>query len=186
MRTQPITLSHLAVVHLIHTLQLPHQWLLPMITAEENTVQSFITARTEWESGNLVEQDFDGSLSPQPYFARLLYNITHARGAMRFETESDITLYLRGPVDLLCLVQSKESLIWSLHLCPASDIAHFVNTILLSAVSGTLSTEGIYNGEIKMLRSDFSTEEVSDPSSLLTEHLLLFFERYQPAPLNGG
>lgn len=188
MRTQPILLTHLALVHLTHTLKLSQQWLLPMITVEENTAENFVTARAEWESRGLVEQDFDGSLCPQPNFSRLLYNITHARGAIRYENTSAITLYLRGPVDLLCLVYSKETSIWSLTLRPTSEVYHWAKTVLFQANIGELITEGTSDGGIQSIQTDFSIEDFSGPNrpATLNDHLLLFFEHFQPISINGG
>ena len=185
MRTYPITLSHSAVTQLVHTLQLSGRWLLPCEVPP--SAQDFLRARSEWEQAGLAELDFDGSLHPQPVFARMLYNLTHAGGAMRLcDADERTLLYIRGPVDLLRLQQTGGA--WTLALRPSSEVYHWAKEYLLTATCGHLSTEGIRDGAPCTLQAELSQELVSGDSRipLLNEHLLLFYRETRKEEANAG
>ena len=80
MRTQAVDLSHRALCQMLQSLNLPERLLLP---EETGTAADFLRAREEWEKAGLAEPDFDGTLHPQPRFARMLYVLTHVRGMLR-------------------------------------------------------------------------------------------------------
>lgn len=117
MRTQAIVLSDRGLCQAVRTLRLPERLLLP---DSAGTAADFLQARQEWEAAGLAELDFDGTLHPQPRFARMLYNLTHVRSMLRLRREGETVLYVRGPVDLLRLCRKTEAE-WQLALRPLAE-----------------------------------------------------------------
>lgn len=117
MRTQAIVLSDRGLCQTVQTLQLPERLLLP---DQAGTAADFLQARQEWEEAGLAELDFDGTLHPQPRFARMLYNLTHIQSMLRLRREGETVLYVRGPVDLLRLCRKTEGE-WKLALRPLAE-----------------------------------------------------------------
>lgn len=72
---------------------------------EENAAQEYLRARDLWTEQGWVELDFDGSLRPGRPLARLLYTLVHRYAVLRWERDGMREFYVKGPVDLLHIVE---------------------------------------------------------------------------------
>ena len=114
------------------------KWLLPEPEpAETVDAPKLLQIRRELEDTGLVELDFDGKLHPTEEFARLAYNMTHARGALRWKSEDRQQIFLRGPVDDLLLTCRWD--LWTMELSRPSALLRWARELTASEEAGTLS-----------------------------------------------
>ena len=67
----------------------------------------------------------------------MAYNITHARGALRWKSEDRQQIFLRGPVDDLLLTCQWD--LWTMELSRPSAILRWAREFAASDEAGTLS-----------------------------------------------
>lgn len=113
------------------------KWYLPEPDPRETVdTGELLRIRQEMEDTGLVELDFDGKLHPTAEFARMVYNITHARGALGWKKDSQQRIYLRGPVDDLLL--SCQDDLWTMELSPPSGVILWIRELCRQEEGGTL------------------------------------------------
>ena len=114
------------------------KWFLPEPDPEENlSAGAMLQIREALENTGLLELDFDGKLHPTPEFARMAYNITHARGALCWQTADARRIVLRGPVDDLVLVCQND--LWTAQRRYPSALLSWAQTLAAGREPGTLA-----------------------------------------------
>lgn len=146
------------------------KWFLPEVELPEDLdAAKLLQIRQEMEATGLVELDFDGKLHPSTEFARMSYNITHARGALRWVKDDRKRIYIRGPVDDLLLICHADS--WTMELSRPSGVIEWMRDLALGDAGGAFSAMGP-DGDAS--REIFPSTE-ADPPEALSSLLDIYF-----------
>lgn len=172
MRTVPVSMSEPALAQLAGTLGLSGKWFLP---ESDGGPGEFIKAREEWEKEGLAQLDFDGSLHPVPRFARMLYNLTHARSAMLYESGEEKVLFLKGTADVLMLVQRKRKGSWELALRPFHEALWQIRQLAEGCVPGRFLVLG--EGEEEPFCREPDPDSGQEERLYMIESCLAYFYR---------
>lgn len=146
------------------------KWFLPEPGFQEAIdAAKLLQIRQELEDTGFVELDFDGKLHPTAEFARLAYNITHARNALCWKKENRQRIYIRGPVDDLLLTCERD--IWSMELSRPSGVLFWMRDLVQNGSGGMLKA---MNGAGEASREVFPEME-ADPAEAVSDLLDIYF-----------
>lgn len=129
--------------------------------------------RQELENTGLVELDFDGKLHPTREFARMAYNITHAKAAMGWKADGEL-IYLRGPVDDLLLCCEHD--LWTMELAQPSQVILWVKELIKEKTVGTVWAMG----EPDEIPKEVSIARETDSTEVLIALLDIYFGGGKP------
>lgn len=162
-----ITMTPAAFRAVLHLLGCEEKHLLPRLSeAEEYIAGREVLCKNGW-----AELDLDGSLLPRPDFARLIYDISHAEAALRWEVPHRTLWMLRAPTEMLYIEQEGGQV--RMERRTGRSFLPWVRQVLQPAASGTLTT--VFGQQRQ--RSDLSETEKESRSraEVLAQHLVLFF-----------
>lgn len=152
----------------LHLLNVPGTCMLPK---PENHTETFLQGRNELCEKGLAELDFDGKITPDRSFARLLYDISNAVSAIRLERPGATLWYLLAPTEMLFIGLEKETV--HLQRRKATTLLPWIREMVLPVKSGILTTV-----RAQKTRQAFAEEYLSEDMAWAKEivkHLALFF-----------
>ncbi len=169
---QKITMSLDAFEATLQLLGCAGKHLLPGMSATgAEQTDSFLRGREELCINGWAEMDFDGKVSPSREFARLIYAISHAQGAICLELPEKTQWYLRTPVEMLKIQQEKNMI--TLERQGGRVFLPWIRETVLPAPEGTITT--LQKEQIcKTSLSEFPASSELRGRELV-KHLSLFF-----------
>ena len=136
-------------------------------------MKKFLAGREELCEKGWAELDFDGSLHPTAWFARMTYTLPRCTASMCFQVDDIREWYLRGPIELLHIEQSAEGYILS--RCGTDELVAWVKRTLYQAEVGCLITEqGVEKLETEFVMNEKGQKSRSDE---LVKHMCMYFEK---------
>lgn len=164
-----IAMSSSAFGAVLHLLGCEGKHLLP----RTENVEAFLSGREELCKNGWAQLDFDSSLLPEPAFARLIYDISHAEAALRFVREAQTIWVLLAPTELLYIEQTGEEVY--LERRKAAFLFPWVREVLMPAKDGRLTTQR--NEDVRNSALEDAQAGSRERAEMLACHLALFFDK---------
>lgn len=163
-----LTMSTAAFGATLHLLGCEGRCLLP----RNENAETFLAGREELCRNGWAELDFDGSLLPDPVFARRICGLKGCTAAMQLVQDGKTCWLLYTPVEGLLIEQVGETV--RLQQLRNNDALQWMRDVVLPAAEGRLITQGP-DGKKKSTSLAAYAAGSRQRAEQLARHLCLFY-----------